>query len=73
MDADDAVDLWENIDESVKVKLRPMIDDETKSAILLINSYDDSEVGSLITTNYICIKQNPDHSAGHARAGKAGR
>ena len=35
-----------------------MIDDETKSAILLINSYDDSEVGSLITTNYICIKQN---------------
>lgn len=58
MDADDAVDLWENIDESVKVKLRPMIDDETKSAILLINSYDDSEVGSLITTNYICIKQN---------------
>ena len=58
MDADDAVDLWENIDESVKVKLRPMIDDEIKSAILLINSYDDSEVGSLITTNYICIKQN---------------
>ena len=57
MDADDAVDLWENIDESVK-ELRPMIDDETKSAILLINSYDDSEVGSLITTNYICIKQN---------------
>ena len=44
MDADDAVDLWENIDESVKVKLRPMIDDETKSAILLINSYDDSDL-----------------------------
>ena len=58
MDADDAVDLWESIDESVKVKLRPMIDDQTKTAILLINSYDDDEVGSLITTNYICIRQN---------------
>lgn len=58
MDADDAVDLWESIDESVKVKLRPMIDDQTKAAILLINSYDDDEVGSLITTNYICIHQN---------------
>lgn len=58
MDADDAVDLWENIDESVKVKLRPMIDDQTKAAILLINSYDDDEVGSLITTNYICIHQS---------------
>ena len=58
MDADDAVDLWENIDESVKVKLRPMIDDETKTDIRLINSYDEDEIGSLITTNYICIKQN---------------
>ena len=54
----DAVDLWESIDESVKVKLRPMIDDQTKTAILLIKSYDDDEVGSLITTNYICIRQN---------------
>lgn len=58
MDADDAVDLWENIEESVKVKLRPMIDDETKTDIRLINSYDEEEMGSLITTNYICIKQN---------------
>lgn len=58
MDADDAVDLWESIDESVKVKLRPMIDDQTKAAILLINSYDDDEVGSLITNNYICIHQS---------------
>lgn len=58
MDADDAVDLWESIDESVKVKLRPMIDDQTKAAILLINSYDDDEIGSLITTNYICIHQS---------------
>lgn len=58
MDADDAVDLWRNIDESVKIKLRPMIDDETKTDIRLIYSYDDDEIGSLITTNYICIREN---------------
>lgn len=58
MDADDAVDLWEDIDESVRVKLRPMINDEIKTDIKLINSYDDDEIGSLITTNYICIRQN---------------
>lgn len=58
MDADDAVDLWEDIDESVKVKLRPMIDDETKTEIHLIRSYDEDEIGSLITTNYICIRQD---------------
>lgn len=55
MDADDAVDLWADIDESVRVKLRPMIDDDTKTDIRLINSYAEDEIGSLITTNYICI------------------
>ena len=55
MDSDDAVDLWADIDESVRVKLRPMIDDETKTDIRLINSYAEDEIGSLITTNYICI------------------
>ncbi len=58
MDADDAIDLWDDIDESVKVKLRPMIDDETKTEIRLIDSYDDDEIGSLITTNYICIRRS---------------
>ena len=58
MEADDAVDLWEDIDESVKVKLRPMIEDETKTNIRLINSYDEDEVGSLITTNYIRIRKD---------------
>ncbi len=58
MDADDAVDLLENIDESVKVKLRPKLDEEVKTDIRLIRSYDEDEIGSLITTNYICIRQN---------------
>ena len=58
MDSDDAVDLWEDIEESVRVKLRPMIDDEIKTDIRLIYSYEEDEIGSLITTNYICIRQN---------------
>ena len=32
-----------------------MIDDETKTDIRLIYSYDDDEIGSCMTTNYICI------------------
>lgn len=58
MDADDAVDLWEDIDESVKIKLSPMLDEKTKKAINLIISYDEDEIGSLITTNYIYIRNN---------------
>ena len=58
MDSDDAVDLWEDLEENVKAKLRPIIDDEIGTDIRLINSYDEDEIGSLITTNYICMKQN---------------
>ena len=35
-----------------------MIDNETKRNINLITSYDEDEIGSLITTNYICIRDN---------------
>ena len=55
MDADDAVDFLEDIDESVKDKLRSILDEDIKADITLINSYDEDEIGSLITTNYIRI------------------
>ena len=58
MDADDAVDLLENVDESIKAKLRPILDEEVKADIQLIHSYDEDEIGSLLTTNFICIRKN---------------
>lgn len=58
MDSDDAVDLLEDIDESVKAKLRPILDEDVKADILLIHSYDEDEIGSLITTNFVCISKN---------------
>ena len=57
MDSDDAVDLLEEIDESVKEKLRPILHEDVKADIQLIHSYDEEEIGSLMTTNYICIKK----------------
>ena len=59
MDSDDAAELLDDIDESVKAKLRPILDEDVKADIRLINSYDDDEIGSLITNN--------------ARAGASGR
>lgn len=60
MDSDDAADLLEKVDDSVKEKLRASLDDDVKADIQLINSYDEDEVGSLITTNYICISKTLD-------------
>ena len=58
MDSDDAVDLLEDIDESVKAKLRPILDEDVKADIRLIHSYDADEIGSLITTNFVCISKD---------------
>ena len=58
MDSDDAVDLLEDIDESVKAKLRPILDEDVKADIRLIHSYDEDEIGSLITTNFVCISKD---------------
>ena len=60
MDSDDAADLLEKVDESVKEKLRLSLDDDVKADIQLINSYDEDEVGSLKTNNYICISKTLD-------------
>jgi magnesium transporter len=58
MDADDAVDLLEDIDEDMQEKIVSMIDDESSRDIELILSYDEDEIGSLMTTNFIEIPNN---------------
>ncbi len=56
MDSDDAVDVLEEIDEDISEKIVNLIDDEASSDIALIRSYDDDEVGSKMTTNFIKIR-----------------
>ncbi len=58
MDSDDAVDILEEMDESTQEKVKNLLDEETSADINLIQSYDDDEIGSKITTNYICIHNN---------------
>lgn len=55
MDADDAVDVLEEVDEGVREHLIELMDKESQEDIRLIRSYDEDEVGSIMTTNYIHI------------------
>lgn len=55
MDSDDVVDVLEEMDENVKDKLVKMLDAETGRDVKLILSYDEDEIGSVMTTNYIVI------------------
>lgn len=58
MDADDAVDVLEDVDDDIQEKIVSMIDDESSRDIELIRSYDEDEVGSLMTTNFIEIRND---------------
>lgn len=59
MDADDAVDALEDIeDEEQRERLINLMDTEASADVRLINSYDDDEIGSMMTTNFICIENN---------------
>ena len=55
MDADDAVDVLEEVDEETRKQLIELIDEESKEDINLICSYDENEIGSKMTTNFIEI------------------
>lgn len=56
MDADDAVDLLEELNEDTRSEIIELMDDEAVEDIKLINSYDEDQVGSRMTTNFIIVK-----------------
>lgn len=56
MDSDDAVDAMDDLDLSTRKRLVDLMDDDSSQDVKLIMSYNDDEIGSLMTTNYIVIK-----------------
>jgi magnesium transporter len=58
MDSDEAVDVLEDMDEKAQEKLVSLLDEESSADIRLIQSYDEDEIGSRMTTNFIEIKRS---------------
>ena len=58
MDSDDAVDMLEELDEEEKSKILAMLDEEAGEDVKLLLSYEDDEIGSLMTTNFIVIHKD---------------
>lgn len=56
MDADDAVDVLEELEDEKREELVGLMDEEARNDIHLIQSYDEEEVGSKMTTNFIMIR-----------------
>ncbi len=58
MDSDNAVVILKKIPKEKRVQIIDLMDDEARDDVKLIASFDDDEIGSKMTTNYIAIKQN---------------
>ena len=60
MDSDDAVDALDDLEEEDKEKIVHQMDKVDKAAddVKLLLSYDEDEIGSCMTTNYICIRKD---------------
>ena len=58
MDSDDAVDVLEELDEDERKNILRLLDRESREDIALITSYEEDEIGSRMTTNFIEIGKN---------------
>lgn len=59
MDADDAVDVLEDIeDEEYRSQLMKLLDEETSADIRLIASFPEGTVGHMMTTNFITVSES---------------
>lgn len=58
MDSDDAVDVLEELDEDERKNIIRLLDRESREDIALITSYEEDEIGSKMTTNFIEISKN---------------
>ena len=56
MDADDAVEILDDLSDESKNELITLLEPEAQKDIELIDSYEDEQIGSRMTTNYISIK-----------------
>ena len=57
MDSDDAVDVLEEFDDATREKVKSLLGKEANADIELIQSYEEDEIGSKITTNFIEISK----------------
>ena len=58
MDSDEAVEVLEDMVDEAQQKLVSLLDEESSADIRLIQSYDEDEIGSRMTTNFIEIKRS---------------
>ena len=58
MDADDALDVWQELEEEDKKQITSLMEKDALEDVRLLASFEDDQIGSKMTTNYIIVKKN---------------
>lgn len=57
MDSDDAVDVLEDLEAGRKSRIVEKLEHRAAQDVKMLLSYDEDEIGSYMTTNYVCITE----------------
>ena len=57
LDSDDAVDVLEQLDPGTKTRIVEKLHGAIAQDVKILLSYDEKEIGSYMTTNYVCIQE----------------
>ena len=57
MDSDDAVDILEQLDPGTKTRIVEKLHGAIAQDVKMLLSYDEKEIGSYMTTNFVCIQE----------------
>ncbi len=58
MDADDAIDVLETLEPDQQEKLIGLMEEDARQDIELIQSYDEDQIGSKMTTNFVSVERD---------------
>ena len=58
MDADDALDVLQELEEEDKKQITSLMEKDALEDVRLLASFEDDQIGSKMTTNYIIVKKN---------------
>lgn len=58
MDSDDAMDILNELEEESKSEIIELMEEESQSRVRQIDAYEEDEIGSYISDNYIIINKN---------------
>ena len=56
MDADDAIEVLDELEEDKRSEIFDLLDEDAAKDIELIEKYDDDQIGSRMTTNFVTVK-----------------